>query len=49
MTKAHSREQGWTCGPQKEGSVVVGSREEEASALTPLFAHQAGGNKISLC
>lgn len=49
MTKAHSQEQGWTCGPQKESNVVVGSREEEASALTFLFAHQAGGNKISLC
>lgn len=49
MTKAHSGEQGGTCGPQKEGNVVVGSREEEASALTLLFAHQAGGNKISSC
>lgn len=49
MTKAHSWEQGWTCGPQKESNVVVGSTEEEASALTLLFSHQAGGNKISSC
>ena len=49
MTKAHSQEQGWTWVPQKEDNVVAGSREEEASALTLLFARQTEGSKISSC
>lgn len=47
--KGDSQEQGWTWGPQNKDDIVAGSREKEGNAMTFLFAHEAGGSKVSSC